>query len=120
MDFRLKTFAAEAAARLDFLHDEHGFDAPEVEEDIRANHPSSISVTYRRSGLAVSAILVLAYGGEEYVAVGVSRCDEVTGEATGRELANDTARSAAQMRRALDRQAQTVRDALAKGNIEGA
>jgi hypothetical protein len=112
------------AHRLGADHSDQNLNAPQpmmaASSDIRANHPSSISVTYRRSGLAVSAILVLAYGGEEYVAVGVSRCDEVTGEATGRELANDTARSAAQMRRALDRQAQTVRDALAKGNIEGA
>ncbi|MEU8830789.1 MULTISPECIES: hypothetical protein [unclassified Streptomyces] len=109
MDIRLKTFVAEASTRMNFLRDELGCIGPE------AHHPSDsyplvISVQYRRRDLAVEVFLLLAYAGEEYVATRLS----LGGGSNPREqeVGSHTAHTAYAMRRALDRQAEALRDAL--------
>ncbi|MET7552144.1 MULTISPECIES: hypothetical protein [unclassified Streptomyces] len=109
MDIRLKTFVAEASTRMNFLRDELGCIGPE------AHHPSDsypllISVQYRRRDLAVEVFLLLAYAGEEHVATRLS----LGGGSKPRqqEVGSHTAHTAYAMRRALDRQAEALRDAL--------
>jgi hypothetical protein len=111
MDIRVKTFAAEAIRRLNFLLDEHGFAGPEVQGD-RDTYPLLISVYYHRSDLDVEASLVLSYAGEEYVTVRLLHADDQSGAARRTEVGTSTAHTGYQMRRALDRQAQAVRDAV--------
>jgi hypothetical protein len=111
MDIRVKTFAAEAIRRLNFLLDEHGFVGPEVQGD-RGTYPLLIRVRYHRSDLDVEASLVLSYGGEEYVTVRLLHADDLTGAARRTEVATSTAHTGYQMRRALDRHAQAVRDTV--------
>jgi hypothetical protein len=111
MDIRVKTFAAEAIRRLNFLLDEHGFAGPEVQGD-RDTYPLLISVYYHRSDLDVEASLVLSYAGEEYVTVRLLHADDQSGAARRTEVGTSTAHTGYQMRRALDRHAQAVRDAV--------
>src|SRR6266568_7578641 len=113
MDIRVKTFAAEAVRRLNFLLDEHGFVGPQVQGD-RGTYPLLIRVRYHRSDLDVEASPVLSYGGEEYVTVGLVHTDNLSGAARRTEVATSTAHAGYQMRRALGRHAQAVRDALAQ------
>ena len=89
--------------------DEDGCIGPEVHHP-SGGYPLVISVQYRRRDLAVEVFLLLAYAGEEYVATRLS----LGGGSNPRkqEVGSHTAHTAYAMRRALDRQAEALRDAL--------
>jgi hypothetical protein len=106
MDIRLKTFVVEATKRMSFLNgSDWGFSEPEI---IRADHfPTVIEVRYRRAGACTIRIrLILAYMGEEYVSTEV--CGDPPDGAEQGEIGSHTAHTGYQMRRALDRQADTL------------
>jgi hypothetical protein len=110
VDARMKTFEAEARNRLDLLCADSGFLGPQF-DDHGGGYPVVLSLRYHRPSGMVEVCLVLAYGGEEYVATSLT-----TGEGDQRqasEIGCDTARSGFQMRRALDRQAAALAQALA-------
>jgi hypothetical protein len=106
VDIRRKTFVAETTSRLGFLVQEHGFAGPEITQD--GDYPLLIHVCYHRTDLDVNATLVLSYGGEEYVTTYLVHKNPVRRT----ELPAGTAHTGFQMRKALDRQAQAVRDLL--------
>ena len=108
VDVRRNTFVAEATSRLEFLIRQHGFVGPEITQD--GDYPLVIHVSYHRSDLDVRETLILSYGGEEYVTT--SLLHESAARRT--ELSADTARTGFQMRRALDRHAQALRELLSK------
>jgi hypothetical protein len=110
MDTRRKTFVAEAASRLGFLVQEHGFVGPEATQE--GDYPLLIRVSYHRSDLDVQESLVLSYGGEEYVMADVVHPSSACGPATRTKLSEATAHTGFQMRRALDRHAQALREFL--------
>lgn len=64
MDFRVKTFAREAADRFGFLCEEHGFTGPLVISDSGGVYPLLPRVRYERPGQAVEVSLVLSYMGD--------------------------------------------------------
>lgn len=106
MDIRRKTFVAEATSRLGFLIREHGFAGPEVAQE--DGYPLLIRVSYHRSDLDVEESLILSYGGEEYVMARLLHPSPTTHT----KLSEDTAHTGFQMRRALDRHAQALREFL--------
>jgi hypothetical protein len=65
VDIRVKSFAPEAAGKLDFLCAEYGFTGPEVVSDEAGTYPLLRRVRYQRTGLATEISLVLSYMGEE-------------------------------------------------------
>jgi hypothetical protein len=106
VDIRVKTFAAEAAKKLDFLKDEYGFAGPDVQ---RGNGPGTVvSILYRRANVTIEASLVLWYMGEEYVATTFC-ADSASGTVERTGIARNTAHTGYQMRRALELQAEAVR-----------
>ena len=107
MDIRRKTFVAEATRRLGFLVEEHGFAGPEITQD--GDYPLLLRVIYHRGDLDVIETLLLSYGGEEYVTTTLLRQNP----ARRAELAAGTAHTGFQMRRALDRHAQALRELFA-------
>ena len=108
VDIRRKTFVAEATRRFEFLIQEHGFAGPEITQD--GDYPLLIRVIYHRGDLDVIETLLLSYGGEEYVTA-----DLVRQSPRGRtELPAGTAHTGFQMRRALDRHAEALRELLSK------
>jgi hypothetical protein len=108
MDYRVKSFARGAVNRFAFLIDEHGFTGPEIQDDYRPLHRRAISVTYRRRNTTVATFLVIGYGGDESVTTTLA-----THQANGpAHLAEDTAHTGYQMRRALDRHSDAIRAAL--------
>jgi hypothetical protein len=108
VDIRRKTFVAEATSRLEFLIQQHDFVGPEITQD--GDYPLVIHVIYHRSDLDVRETLILSYGGEEYVTT-----DLVHKSAARRtELSAGTAHTGFQMRRALDRHAQALRELFSK------
>jgi len=111
VDIRVKTFEAEARARLGFLCGDFGFVGPEYEGH-GGGYPVMLSLRYHRASALVEVCLVLYYGGEEYVATSlvVNRED---GPRQRSQIGSNTARTGFQMRRALDRQAAALRQALA-------
>ncbi|MDX2731689.1 hypothetical protein PV320_23980 [Streptomyces sp. PA03-2a] len=108
MDMRLKTFADEASARLNFLREDLGCVGPTVEHSGDA-YPAVVRVQYRRIDLAVEVFLVLTYSGEEYVATRLSLRGSAPEE---QEIGSHTAHTGYAMRRALDLQADALRDVL--------
>ncbi len=108
MDIRRKTFAAEAASRLGFLIEQHGFTGPEITHD--GDYPLVIRVIYHRSDLDVTASLVLSHGGEEYVTTDL----EHKSPARRTELLGGSAHTGFQMRRALDRHVLALRGILSR------
>jgi len=91
---------------MSFLHSsDWGFSEPEI---VRADHfPIVIEVRYRRAGVRTIRIrLILAYMGEEYVSTEV--CGNPPDGAEQVEIGSHTAHTGYQMRRALDRQAETL------------
>lgn len=108
VDVRRKTFVAEATSRLEFLIQQHGFVGPEITQD--GGYPLVIHVTYHRSDLCVRESLILSYGGEEYVTTSLLH----ESAARRAELTAGTAHTGFQMRRALDRHAQALRELLSK------
>jgi hypothetical protein len=113
VDIRRRTFATEAIKRLDFLRDEHGFVGPQLDGDADA-FPLLLRISYHRKDLAVEASLVLDYGGEEYVTVELLHNDDPSGVARRTQVATGPAHTGYQMRRALDGQAQAVRDLISR------
>jgi hypothetical protein len=111
MDVRVKTFAPEAAKRLNFLLDEYNFEGPQIERNEGAS-PLLIRVSYHRGDAAVETSLVLSYGGEEYVATELLRSRYASSAARRTEIGTDTAHTGYQMRRALDCQAAKLREVL--------
>jgi hypothetical protein len=111
VDIRRKTFAAEAASRLGFLI-RHGFAGPEVTRE--GDYPLLIRVSYHRSDLDVRESLILSYGGEEYVMADVVHLNPAGGPAMRTNLSEATAHTGFQMRQALDRQAQVLREFLSR------
>jgi hypothetical protein len=111
VDVRVKTFAAEAAARLAFLCQDLGFVGPEV-DDHGGGYPVVISLRFHRPSALVEVSLVLAYGGEEYVTTTLV-VDHEGRAGQSSEVGSDTARTGFQMRRALDRHASALRRVLA-------
>ena len=111
MDVRRKTFVAEATSRLAFLCDEYGFIGPVVSGQ-QDDYPLVMWVSYHRADLDVEERLVLSYGGEEYVTVAVVHPGADRAPARRTEIGADTAHTGFQLRRALDRQAQAVRELL--------
>lgn len=111
VDIRVKSFASEAAGRLDFLCAEYGFTGPEVVPDKAGAYPQLRSVRYQRTGLAIEISLVLSYMGEEYVATELVS-EGASGSVRRTQIGSGTAHTGYQMRRALDRQAGAVRSVL--------
>jgi len=109
MDIRVKSFVAEAAGRLDFLCAEYGLSGPEVVPDEAGAYPLLRTVRYQRPGCAVEISLVLSYMGEEHVAIELVS-DDGSGPVRRTHIGSGTAHTGYQMRRALDRQAETVRN----------
>ena len=109
MDIREKTFADEATKQLDFLRSQFGFAGPDIS---RGTMPGAmVNVRYHRGDITIEACLVFWYMGEEYVAT--ARLVQTPGGAVQRtEIANNTAHTGYQMRRALRVQADAVRDTL--------
>jgi hypothetical protein len=107
VDIRRKTFVAEATRRLGFLVQEHGFAGPEIMQD--GDYPLLLRVMYHRSDLDVIEALLLSYGGEEYVTADLA----YQNPARRTELPAGTAHTGFQMRRALDRHAQALRELFA-------
>lgn len=112
MDIRRTTFVDEATSRLEFLIQEHGFAGPEVTRG--SDYPLLIRVSYHRGDLDVEVSLVLSYGGEEYVTTDVVYSSPASGAATRARVCESTAHTGFQMRRALGRQAQALREFLGK------
>jgi hypothetical protein len=110
VDIRVKSFASEAAGRLDFLCAEYGFTGPEVVPDEAGAYPLLRRVRYQRTGLAIEISLVLSYMGEEYVATEL--VSEGGPDRSAAQIGSGTAHTGYQMRRALDRQAEAVRSVL--------
>ena len=106
MDVRVKSFVPEAAGRLDFLCAEYGFAGPEVVRDEAGVYPLLRRVRYQRTGLAIEISLVLSYMGEEYVATELVS-EDVSGLVRRTQIGSGTAHTGYQMRRALDRQAES-------------
>lgn len=111
VDFRVKTFVPEVASRFGFLCEEHGFAGPLVVSDDSGVYPLLRRVRYERPGLAVEVSLVLSYMGEEYVAARLV-AEDGPGSVRRIEFGVGTAHTGYQMRRALDRQADAVREEL--------
>ena len=111
MDVRVKSFVPEAAGRLDFLCAEYGFTGPEIVPDEAGMYPLLRRVRYRRTGLAIEISLVLSYMGEEHVATELV-CEDGFGSVRRTQIGSGAAHTGYQMRRALDRQAETVRSLL--------
>lgn len=111
MDIRVKSFVPEAAGRLDFLCAEYGFTGPEVVPDETGLYPLLRRVRYQRPGYAIEISLVLSYMGEEYVATELVS-EDGSGSVRRTQIGSGTAHNGYQMRRALDRQAETVRNQL--------
>lgn len=109
VDVRVKTFAAQAAARLIYLGREFGFVGPEI-DDHGGSYPVMLSLRYHRPSTVVEVSLVLAYGGEEYVTT--TLVVQQNGSPQRSEIGTDTAHTGYQMRRALDRQAHALRQQL--------
>jgi hypothetical protein len=110
VDIRRQTFVAEVTSRLEFLPREYGFAGPEVTQD--GEYPLLIRVSYHRGDLDVEESLILSYGGEEYVTATMVRSSPVSGSADRIEVSAGTAHTGFQMRRALDRHAQALREFL--------
>jgi hypothetical protein len=116
VDIRRKTFAAEAASRLDFLIHEYGFADPEVtQEDV---YPLLIRVSYHRSDLDIEETLILSYGGEEYVTASVLQANSASKTGVRTEISASTAHTGFQMRKALDRHAQALRELFSSQQYE--
>jgi hypothetical protein len=113
VDVRRKSFVAEATSRLAFLCGEYGFAGPEVSEQ-QDDYPLVMRVRYHRADLDVEESLILSYGGEEYVTATVVYASAAQEPGRRTEIGADTAHTGFQMRRGLDRQAQAVRDLLAR------
>jgi hypothetical protein len=111
VDVRVESFVAEAAGRLDFLCAEYGFTGPEVMPDEARVYPLLRTVRYRRTGCAIEISLVLSYMGEEYVAAELVS-EDGSGPVRRAQIGSGAAHTGYQMRRALDRQAETVRNVL--------
>jgi hypothetical protein len=107
VDIRRKTFVAEATRRLGFLVEEHGFAGPEITQD--CDYPLLLRVIYHRGDLDVIGTLLLSYGGEEYVTADLAH----QSPARRTELPAGSAHTGFQMRRALDRHAQALRELFA-------
>jgi hypothetical protein len=112
VDIRRKTFVAEATSRLGFLIQEHSFAGPEVTQE--GEYPLLIRVSYHRSDLDVEEILILSYGGEEYVTADVVHSSPASRPAMRTELSVGAAHTGFQMRQTLDRHAQALREFLSK------
>jgi hypothetical protein len=112
VDIRRQTFVAEATNRLEFLLREHGFAGPEVTQD--GDYPLLIRVSYHRSDVDVEESLILSYGGEEHITASVVHPSSVSGSADRIELSTGTAHTGFQVRRALDRHAQALREFLGR------
>jgi hypothetical protein len=112
VDIRRQTFVAEATSRLEFLLREQGFAGPEVTQD--GDYPLLIRVSYHRSDLDVEESLILSYGGEEHVTVSVVHSSSVSGSVGRIEVSMGTAHTGFQMRRALDRHAEALREFLGR------
>ena len=108
VDVRRETFVGEATSRLEFLIQQHGFAGPEITRD--GDYPLVIHVIYHRSDLDVRETLILSYGGEEYVATNLV----YKSDARRTELSAGIAHTGFQMRRALDRHAQALRELFSK------
>jgi hypothetical protein len=76
------------------------------------DYPLVMWVRYHRADLDVEESLILSYGGEEYVTAAVVYPIRDQARARRTEIGADTAHTGFQLRRALDRQAQAVRELL--------
>jgi hypothetical protein len=112
VDTRRKTFVAETTSRLEFLLREHGFAGPEIAQ--QDGYPLVIRVSYHRSDLDVEESLILSYGGEEYCTASVVHTSPSPGPARRTEVSTGTAHTGFQMRRALERNAQALREFLSR------
>jgi hypothetical protein len=111
VDVRVKCFIPEAADRVGLLHSEFGFTGPEIVLDETGIYPLLRRVRFERADVAIEISLVLSYMGEEYVASNVVAADS-QGSVRRTKIRQETAHTGYQMRRALDRQAETVRSLL--------
>lgn len=102
----------ETTSRLEFLLREHGFAGPEVTQD--GDYPLLIRVSYHRSDLDVEESLILTYGGEEYVTASLVRSSPTSSPGHRTQVTTDTAHTGFQMRQALDRHAQALREFFGK------
>ena len=102
----------ETTSRLKFLLCEHGFAGPEVTRD--GDYPLVIRVSYHRGDLDVEESLILSYGGEEHVTASLVHFSPASGAGHRTQVSTDTAHNGFQMRRALDRHAQALREFLGK------
>jgi hypothetical protein len=109
VDYRLKTFAAEATGRCTFLISEYGFAGPEINRTEQG--VPEVSVRYTRGDVVVETSLVLYYMGEEYVTTWLADHD-AAGAQQRRTVGTDTAHKGHQMRKALDRQVGALRELL--------
>lgn len=89
-----------------FLHDDQGFDGPEIEGPWD-RIPAITRVRYHRNDLIIEVSHVVGFMGENYVE---TRCLHKGGGGHGDWIAlgNNTTRTGYQLRRALDFQAQAV------------
>ena len=113
-DVRVKTFVAEATARLEFLQTEHGFTGPTIEPseppDLRRR--LVLTVSYGRRDLVAMTSLVFDYMGDERLLTVLLRGDGSGSDRQRTVIGDDRAHTGYQMRRALDRQADAIRAAV--------
>lgn len=105
------SFIEAATDRFRYLVDDHGFAGPEVERPWD-RIPAIAHVRYHRSDLIIEVIHVVGFMGENHVE---TRCHHKVdgGESDSIALGDNTTHTGYQLRRALDLQAQAVRNHLA-------
>jgi len=113
VDIRMKTFRAEAIARMSFLVEDLGFLGPEF-DDRSTSYPVVMTLRYHRAPMHVEVSLILSYAGEECIATSLVIGPADPGSVRS-EIGTDTAHTGYQMRKALDRQSDALRKKLSSG-----
>jgi hypothetical protein len=94
-----------------FLHDDQGFDVPEIERPWD-RIPAIARIRYHRHDLIIEVSHVVGFMGENYVETRCRHQNE-PGDGAWISLGNNTTHTGYQLRRALDLQAQAVSSYLA-------
>ena len=108
MDWRVKTFEAQAAEAFAFLLD-HGFDAAVDYPSDVDRRPATVAVRFVSPGMSVETALSLGFAGEDGI-----RTTVLTSEGSS-EFGPAVAHKGHDMRKALRTQAAQVRTLLDRG-----